>query len=83
MERSFRRILTPGGRAYLAGCFFVTMVFDVPMNGALASLSPTSPERAAQWASYLADWTIWNHVRTVASLAAAAFLIVGLDRMPK
>jgi uncharacterized membrane protein len=72
-----------GAVAYLAGCFLVTMVFNVPMNGALASLSPTSPERAAQWASYLADWTIWNHVRTVASLAAAALLIVGLDRMPK
>ena len=72
-----------GAVAYLAGCFLVTVVFNVPMNDALASLSPTAPNRAARWASYLADWTTWNHVRTVASLAAAALLIVGLDRMPK
>jgi uncharacterized membrane protein len=72
-----------GAVAYLAGCFLVTVVFNVPMNDALASLSPTAPDRAAQSASYLADWTTWNHVRTVASLAAAALLIVGLDRMPK
>ena len=41
-------------------------LFNVPMNDALASLSPTSPDRAARWASYLADWTTWNHVRTAA-----------------
>ena len=71
-----------GAVVYLAGCFLVTMVFNVPLNDALASLSPTAPDRAARWASYLADWTTWNHVRTLASLAAAALLTLGLGQMP-
>jgi uncharacterized membrane protein len=75
--------LLGGAVAYLVGCFLVTMVFNVPMNDALASLSPTAPDRAARWASYLADWTTWNHVRTLASLAAAALLIMGLGQMPR
>jgi uncharacterized membrane protein len=58
------------------------MVFNVPMNEALASLSPTDPDRAARWSSYLADWTTWNHVRTLASLAAAALLTLGVGQMP-
>ena len=71
-----------GAGTYLVGCFLVTMVFNVPMNDALASLSPADPDRAARWASYLADWTTWNHVRTLASLAAAALLTLGLGQMP-
>jgi uncharacterized membrane protein len=30
------------------------------------------------WSSYLTNWTAWNHVRTVASLAAAALLTLAL-----
>ena len=69
-----------GAVAYLVGCFLVTMVCNVPMNEALASLSPTAPDRAARWASYLAGWTSWNHLRTLASLAASALLILGLGQ---
>ena len=71
-----------GGLAYLAGCFLVTVVFNVPMNNALAALQATAPDRADRWTSYLANWTTWNHVRTVASLAASALLTVGLNRIP-
>ena len=35
-------------------------------------------EAGALWTRYLANWTVWNHVRTVTSLAAAALLTVGL-----
>ena len=75
--------LLPGALTYLAGCLLVTMVFNVPMNDNLAALSPAAPDRAARWDDYLANWTTWNHVRTAASLAASALLIVGLERMPK
>jgi uncharacterized membrane protein len=60
-----------GGVLYLAGCIGVTMLFNVPRNNALARMAPSSSEGAALWASYLTTWTAWNHVRTVASLAAA------------
>ena len=61
-----------GGLLYLVGTFLVTGRFNVPRNDALAAVAPASPEAAAVWTSYLASWTAWNHVRTVAALAAAA-----------
>ena len=57
---------------YLIGSFGVTIVFNVPLNNALAIAQPESSEGANLWASYLTNWTFWNHVRTIASLAAAA-----------
>ena len=70
--------LLVGGTLYLAGSLVVTIVFNVPKNDALASVAPADPESARLWARYLERWTTWNHVRTVASLAAAAALILGL-----
>ena len=75
--------LLPGALTYLVGCFLVTIVFNVPMNDALAALAPDAPDRAARWAGYLAEWTTWNHIRTAAALAASALLIIGLQRMSK
>ncbi len=67
-----------GSLLYLVGSFLVTVVFNVPKNNALAAVSPTGPGSASLWASYLDKWTAWNHVRTVACLAAMALLIIGL-----
>jgi uncharacterized membrane protein len=69
-----------GGMVYLAGSFLVTLLFNVPRNNTLASLKPADPNSARQWASYLAGWTAWNHVRTAAALTAAASLTVALCR---
>jgi uncharacterized membrane protein len=77
----FALFLLLGGVTYLAGCFLVTVAFNVPMNNALAALPAAAPDRAARWTAYLANWTIWNHVRTVASLVAAALLSIGLSRI--
>jgi len=65
-----------GAILYLAGCFAVTMVFNVPLNDALAKANPAAPESADLWNSYLKTWTMWNHVRTLASLAASAAFII-------
>jgi len=78
----FAIFLLLGAVVYLAGCFAVTIIFNVPMNEALAALPPTAPDRAASWASYVTGWTTWNHLRTAASLFAAALLAVGLSRIP-
>ena len=64
--------LFAAGTVYLAGVLLVTIIFNVPMNDALASAKPASPDSARLWANYLTTWTAWNHVRTVASLAATA-----------
>lgn len=68
--------LLAAGLLYLIGAFGVTVVFNVPRNNALAVVDPASPEGARVWAGYLVTWTAWNQVRTIASLAATAALIV-------
>lgn len=61
---------------YLVGTIGVTIVFNVPLNERLARLPLADPDLAAVWAHYLDVWTKWNHVRTVASLLAAALFTV-------
>ncbi len=65
-----------GGALYIIGTFGVTMAFNVPRNNALAALDPASAGAAKLWADYLTGWTAWNHVRIIASLAAAGTLII-------
>ncbi len=68
--------LVSGSLLYLIGCILVTIVFNVPLNHALAAVEPGSKEGAEMWTRYLSTWTTWNHLRTVASLAAAASFIM-------
>ena len=67
-----------GSALYLVGSFLVTIIFNVPRNEALAKLAPTDPNSANFWSGYVASWTAWNHVRTVAALGAAASFSVAL-----
>ncbi len=70
--------LVSGSLLYLIGCILVTIVFNVPLNHALAAVEPGSKEGAEMWTRYLSTWTTWNHLRTVASLAAAASFIMAI-----
>jgi uncharacterized membrane protein len=63
---------------YIAGSLLVTMIFNVPLNDALAAATPASSEGAALWARYLKEWTWWNHVRTALPLAAMVLFIIAL-----
>lgn len=73
--------LVGGGALYLFGAFGVTIAFNVPRNESLAHVEASQPEAARAWRDYVLGWTRWNHVRTVAALAASAALIVGLCRL--
>ncbi|HTU10359.1 MAG TPA: anthrone oxygenase family protein [Allosphingosinicella sp.] len=66
-----------GALSYLAGSIIVTMAWNVPLNN-LIERAPAG-DNDALWALYLRRWTRWNHVRTLASLAAAALFILGLS----
>jgi uncharacterized membrane protein len=68
--------LLVGSLLYLVGTFGVTMVCNVPLNDALAIVKPDSIEGATLWAKYLTDWTFWNHLRTIAALAAATLFTI-------
>jgi uncharacterized membrane protein len=68
--------LLAGSMLYLVGTLLVTILCNVPRNEALARVEPAHGARL--WAAYLTSWTAWNHVRTVASLAAAAAFSLAL-----
>lgn len=68
--------LLAGSVAYLLSCFLVTVVFNVPLNDALAAVDPASAEGAAMWARYLKEWLPWNHVRAVACLVSLASFVM-------
>lgn len=70
--------LLAGSLLYLLGSILVTMARNVPLNQALAAVAPNSSEGARLWTRYVAEWTAWNHLRTVASLAALACFILAL-----
>ena len=67
-----------GSLFYLVGTLLVTMRCNVPRNNALAAVDPVSAEGAKVWAGYVTGWTLWNHVRTAAGLAAATLLTIAI-----
>src|SRR5947207_15378687 len=72
--------LLVGSLLYLIGTILVTIACNVPLNDALAAVDPSSAEAGRVRTNYLKNWTTWNHVRTIAALAAAASFIVAICR---
>lgn len=70
--------LLAGSLLYLVGNIVVTIIFNVPLNNALAA-APVTANADSVWARYLTVWTAWNHVRALACLAATAAFIVALQ----
>ena len=71
-------LMLAGAALYVFASFLSTIIFNVPMNDALAKVSGSGTEAAALWATYLKDWTWWNHVRTIASLLASVAFVRAL-----
>jgi uncharacterized membrane protein len=63
---------------YIIGSLGVTMVCNVPLNDALAAAEPNTPQATALWTRYLSEWVLWNHVRTIASLASGIMFVAAL-----
>lgn len=74
------RLAMAGALVYLVGCLGLTMARNVPLNDALAVLTPGTPDAAALWARYLAEWTWWNHLRTVAPVVSMVLFALALAR---
>jgi uncharacterized membrane protein len=77
-HKSGAAYLLVGSGLYLFGTVLVTGAFNVPRNEALATVDPTNADAVNLWAGYVTTWTTWNHVRTVAALAAATSLTLAL-----
>jgi uncharacterized membrane protein len=71
-------LVLAGCALYIVGPIGVTIARIVPLNDILATLHPQGADATGRWDEYVARWTAWNHVRTAASLAAAALLTVAL-----
>ena len=68
--------LLVGSLLYIIGTVGVTIAFNVPLNDALAKVDLNSVEGASLWAKYLTNWTLWNHVRTIAAFGATTALAI-------
>jgi uncharacterized membrane protein len=71
-ERPGSAAMLAGGLLYLLGMFVCTMVLNVPLNNALVR------DPAGVWPRYLTEWTLWNHVRTMASIGAVILFLIAL-----
>ncbi|MFJ6325571.1 MULTISPECIES: DUF1772 domain-containing protein [unclassified Rhizobium] len=71
-------MMLTGAGLYIVASFLSTIVFNVPLNDALAKVDGHTAEAAQLWSTYLSDWVQWNHVRTVASLLAACAFVKAL-----
>ncbi|MGH2846989.1 MAG: DUF1772 domain-containing protein [Thermoleophilaceae bacterium] len=78
LGESYAPYLLAGGVVYAVGVIGVTGAFNVPRNNALAALEASDAGAAGYWGRYLSEWTAWNHVRSVAGLAAAVLFGIGL-----
>jgi uncharacterized membrane protein len=67
-----------GGVLYLVGSIAVTAFINIPMNNEMAALVPANADSATYWASYLTNWTAWNHLRSAICLVASALFIIAL-----
>ncbi|MFI0514202.1 putative membrane protein [Streptomyces canus] len=70
--------LLVGSALYLFGAFGLTVVAHVPRNDTLLGLDPGTAEATAYWPAYVREWTMWNHVRAIASGAAALAYVLAL-----
>jgi uncharacterized membrane protein len=66
-----------GALLYLIGTFGVTMVVNVPMNNKLDAQRDDAAGHE-YWNRFLAGWLPWNHVRTLAGIAAAVLMVLSL-----
>lgn len=76
-DERFAPYLLVGGTLYL-GAIFLTIVYHVPRNEALAKVDPRGADTGISWARYLSGWTAWNHLRAAVALAAAVTLTLAL-----
>ena len=69
-----------GSAIYFAGMFLVTVAGNVPLNNRLEATDAKGPDGPEMWSEYLAQWTRWNHVRTIACTVSLVLLIASIGQ---
>jgi uncharacterized membrane protein len=72
------RWMLAGSVTYVVGMFMVTVARNVPLNNKLEATIAAGPDGPAMWAQYMAKWTVWNNVRTLACTLAMILLIIAI-----
>jgi uncharacterized membrane protein len=67
-----------GALLFLNGPFGVTLLKNLPLNNKLAATKPDGKDAARFWEEFRAVWGLWNHVRWIGALGAAAFFIMAM-----
>jgi uncharacterized membrane protein len=81
LSRPGAKLLLSGAALYLVGALAVTVAFNIPLNDRLAIQDPESADATQYWLAYVSEWMKWNHTRTIASLAAAAVLVLAIRQI--
>lgn len=72
-------LFAAAGLIYFVGCFGVTVIFNVPLNEALAKMNLDEPATLAFWSdTYVPRWTFWNSVRGFACVVSASVMLAAL-----
>jgi len=79
-QRPASLYLLAGSMFYVLGSLLVTMRFNVPRNNALAIVDAAAANGPTVWAQFVAEWSVWNHVRSIASLLAASAFTIGITK---
>ena len=66
-----------GAVLYFVGTFVVTIAGNVPLNNRLAAAVPDE-NAVPLWKHYLERWTQFNALRTIAAIASALTITIGL-----
>jgi uncharacterized membrane protein len=67
-----------GSLLFLNLPFGVTLMKNLPLNAKLSAAKPDSAEGKRFWQEFRAVWGLWNHVRWIGALAAAASFVMAL-----
>lgn len=78
MGRAGSWAILVGSVLIVVGVFGVTVGIHVPLNDSLAELDPASAAAADVWRTFLDRWLLWNHVRAISGVAAAAEFLLAL-----
>jgi uncharacterized membrane protein len=70
--------LIVGSVSYLVLVFLLTGAYHIPRNDKLDTFNPESAEAAKYWATYVKEWTMWNHVRAIGSITTLASMIMAI-----